>query len=207
MSPRSASACVEHGAVKGEGERDLAALAFGLDRGVELIEKAHPAFAAEAHDVADRKPLARLHQRVPARAVEPFDQRRRDRRFAIAAADAAAVQTRRDHLGVVDDERVAGTQQVRQVAHGPVLEHAAAPGCTTRSRAASRGEAGRSAMRSSGKAKSNRSVRIAACAAASALIAGLSRAPRRIVREMHGLQSTRRPHDDFTTWRPPPPAP
>ena len=92
MSPRSASACVERGAVKGEGERDLAALPFGLDRGVELIEEAHPALAAEAHDVADREPLARLHQRVPARAVEPFDQRCRDRRFAIASADAAAVE-------------------------------------------------------------------------------------------------------------------
>ena len=34
------------------------------------------------------------------------------------------------------------------------------PGRTTRSRAASRGEAGRNAMRSSGKSKSNRSVRI-----------------------------------------------
>ena len=36
-----------------------------------------------------------------------------------------------------------------------------APGRTTRSRAASRGDAGRSAMRSSGRAKSNRSVRMA----------------------------------------------
>ena len=113
---------VERSAVEGEGERHFTALAFGLYRGVKLIEKAHPAFAAEAHDVADRKPLARFHQRVPARAVEALDQRCRDRRLAIASADTAAMETSRDHLGVVDDERVAGTQQVRQIAHGPVFE-------------------------------------------------------------------------------------
>ena len=53
---------VEHGAMKGEGERHLAALALGLDGGVELVEEAHPALAAETHHVADREALARLHQ-------------------------------------------------------------------------------------------------------------------------------------------------
>ena len=76
--------------MEGEGERHLAALAFGLDGGVELVEEAHPAFAAEAHDVADGEALAGFHQGVPARAVEPLDQRRGDGRLAVAAADAAA---------------------------------------------------------------------------------------------------------------------
>ena len=58
MSPRSAIAWSSTGAVKGEGERDLAALPFGLDRGVELVEEAHPALAAEADDVARLEALA-----------------------------------------------------------------------------------------------------------------------------------------------------
>ena len=67
-------------------------------------------------------------------------------------------------LRVVDDERVAGAQQVRQVARR----------CGRRARAArphhqqpraSRGTAGRSAMRSAGRSKSNRSVRIDAAGA------------------------------------------
>ena len=46
---------VECRAVKREGKGHLAALdalAFGLDRGVELFEEAHPAFGSEAHHVA-----------------------------------------------------------------------------------------------------------------------------------------------------------
>ena len=75
---------VEHRAVKVKAKRHFAArlaLALLLDRGVELIEETDAAFAAEAHDVADRKPLRRLDQSAPARAVEPLDQRRRDRGF------------------------------------------------------------------------------------------------------------------------------
>jgi hypothetical protein len=97
---------VEHRPMKRKAERHLTALPFGLDRRVELLEEAHPAFASEAHDIADREPLRRAHQGAPARAVEPFRQRRGDRRLAIAAADAAAAETRRNHLGVVDDERI-----------------------------------------------------------------------------------------------------
>ena len=52
--------------MKREGQGDLAALAFRLDRGVELVEKADAAFAAEADDVADLQLLGRLDQRAPA---------------------------------------------------------------------------------------------------------------------------------------------
>ena len=81
--------------MKREAERHLAALALRLDRRVELFEKADAAFAAEAHDVADREPLRRADQSAPARAVEPLRQRRRDRGLMLAAADAAAAAGRR----------------------------------------------------------------------------------------------------------------
>ena len=105
-----------------EGERNFAALPFGFHRRVELLKEAHPALAAKAHHIADRESPARLCQCAPARAVEPLDQRGRNRRFMVAAAKTAAMQPRRDDLGVVDDERVAGPQQVRQIAYCPVFE-------------------------------------------------------------------------------------
>ena len=40
----------------------------------------------------------------------------------VAAADAAAVQACRNDLGIVDDDGVAGAQQLRQIAHGAVLK-------------------------------------------------------------------------------------
>ena len=45
---------VEHRSVKGEGERDLAVLALGLDGGVELAEETDLALVPEAHHVARR---------------------------------------------------------------------------------------------------------------------------------------------------------
>ncbi len=116
---------VEHRAGKRKGERRLAALPFGLDRGVELTEKADAAFSAEAHDIADRKVLSRPYQGVPARAVEPLDQRRRDRRLVTATLrtrKSAAVQARRQDFCVVDDERIALPQQIRQIADSAVFE-------------------------------------------------------------------------------------
>src|SRR5262245_53316413 len=64
---------VEHGTVERERERDLPALALRLYARVELAEETDLALVAEAHGVADRKPLGRLHERIPARAVEAFD--------------------------------------------------------------------------------------------------------------------------------------
>ena len=92
------------------------------------------------------------------------------RRSARGSRRAAArpYSAARDHARIVEDERVARPQQVRQIAHDTVLEigvipraAAASTGCTTSSRAASRGSAGCSAMALSGRSKSKRSVRIA----------------------------------------------
>ena len=153
---------VEHGTMEREGERHLAALALVFDGGIELAEEAHLALFAEAHDVAGGEPLGRPHEGAPARAVEAPVQRRLDGGLGGAAADAAALQPRRNHLGVVDDERVTGLQQVRQIAHAAIVElrPLAPPGRTTSRRAASRGTTGRNAIRSGGRSKSNRSVRI-----------------------------------------------
>ena len=104
-----------------EGKRDLAALALRFDRGIKLTEKADPAFLAEAHDVARRQPLGRLDESAPARAVEALVQGCLDHWFA-AAADATAVKPRRNDLTVVDHQRVAGLQEIRQIAYRPVIK-------------------------------------------------------------------------------------
>ena len=148
---------VERRPVKRERQRDLAVLALVLDLGVEMAEQAHLALIAEPHHVARRQLLRRLHQGLPARAVETFDQRRLDLRLGVAA-DAAAFQLGRDHLGVVDHELVARLQPLRQVGHA--RSRSTPPGCTTSIRAESRGLAGRSAMFSAGSSKSKRSVRM-----------------------------------------------
>ena len=108
--------------MEGEGERHLSALAFGFDRGVELAEEAHPAFIAEAHHVAGRETLGRFDEGLPARAVEATVQRGLDGRLHAAASDPAAAQACGDHLGIVDDQRITGTQQLRKIAHAAVLE-------------------------------------------------------------------------------------
>ena len=77
------------GPVKRERQRDLAVLALVLDLGIEMAEQAYLAFIAEADDIALRQLFRRLDQRLPARAIEPLDQRRLDLRLGFAA-DAAA---------------------------------------------------------------------------------------------------------------------
>src|SRR5262245_42819431 len=106
--------------MKREGERDLPVLPLGVDRGVEWAEEAHAALLAEADDIAGLELLRRPHQRAPARSVEPPGQRRLDARL-LAATDAAAGQPRRDHFGVVEDERIAVLQQIRQVGDSAIL--------------------------------------------------------------------------------------
>jgi hypothetical protein len=119
-TPRAAS-LIEHRAVKRKRQRDLAALALALDRRVELAEEADLAFLAEPDHVARCELLAGLGKGAPARAVDALGQRRLDPGVG-AAADATAHEPRRDHLGVVDHQRVAGIEQVRQIAHAFVLK-------------------------------------------------------------------------------------
>ena len=97
---------VEYGAMKGESKCHLAAIAFRLDCGVELIEKTNVAFAAEAHDVARLEALCRAHEGIPARAIEPLDQCRFDLGLMLAAAQPPAMEARSDDFGVIDDQRV-----------------------------------------------------------------------------------------------------
>src|SRR5580698_11016098 len=63
---------IKRRAMKRKRERHLTALAFGFDRGVELVEEADAALAAKAHNIADLQPLGWSHESEPARAVEPF---------------------------------------------------------------------------------------------------------------------------------------
>ena len=106
-----------------EGERHLAALAFFLDRGIELAEQAHLAFGAEPDDVAGSQPLAGFDEGAPARAVEALMQGRLDRGLGIAAPDPPPAQSRRNDLAVIDHEGIAGPQQPRQIAHAVVIEY------------------------------------------------------------------------------------
>src|SRR6516162_6797009 len=113
---------VEDGPVKGEGERDLAALTLGLDGGIELAEETDFALVPEAYHVARRQPLGGLHESAPARAVEALVQRRLDGRLHCAAADAPAAQPCCNHLGVIDHERIAAAQQVGKIAYATVFQ-------------------------------------------------------------------------------------
>src|SRR5262249_3574104 len=79
---------IEHGAMEGEGERDLSALPFAFDGGIELAEKTDLTLVPEAHHVAYGKALGRPHESMPARAVDTLVERCFDHRFYRATADA-----------------------------------------------------------------------------------------------------------------------
>jgi len=112
---------VQHRPMEREPERHLAGLALRLHGGVKLAEKADPPFVPEPHHVARLELAGGLDQRLPARAIEPLDQRRLDPGLH-RSAKAAAGQLRRDYLGVVDDELIAGPQEIRKIANGAVFE-------------------------------------------------------------------------------------
>ncbi len=78
---------------------------------------------AEMDAVARRHALARPHEGEPAVRGYAHMQRRVDMRRRLAAP-ADAGKLRRNDLGVVEDEHVAGIKQRRQVAHDAVLERA-----------------------------------------------------------------------------------
>src|SRR5579863_3078342 len=107
--------------MKRERQRHRAVLALVLDFRIEVSEQANLALAAETNDIAARELLGRLDQGLPARAVEPLDQRRLDLRFGLAA-DPPPLELRRDDLGVVDDELVARLQPLRQIGYRAVVQ-------------------------------------------------------------------------------------
>ena len=110
--------------MKRKRQRHRALFAFLLDFGIEMAEQTDLAFIAETNDVATGKLLGRLDQRLPARAVEPLDQRRLDFRFGLPA-DPPAFELRGNHLGIVDDDLVARLQPLRQLGDDAVLQGAA----------------------------------------------------------------------------------
>ena len=121
-----------------------------------MAEQADLAFVAEADAVAGCELLGRLHQRLPARAVEALDQRCLNLRLGLAA-NATAFQLRRDHLGVVDDELVARVQPLRQVGDDLVAQHGVIDHQHLRGVAWARGA---KCDAFGGRSKSKRSVRI-----------------------------------------------
>jgi hypothetical protein len=84
-------------------------------------------------------------------------QQRLNLRRRSQTPDAMARQRRRNHLGIVEDKNIPRPQLARQVRHRLVLETI---GATTSNLADSRGEAGRSAIRSGGKTKSKSETRM-----------------------------------------------
>jgi hypothetical protein len=65
--------------------------------------------------------LAGVHERVPVPVVHPFEQHALGR---AAARVAAAEQPRGKHPRVVDDEKIAGREQVRQIANARLVPRA-----------------------------------------------------------------------------------
>ena len=55
------------------------------------------------------QPLARLGEGFPGAIIEPLDQQRLNA-HAVIVANAGAEQTRRNDLGIIEDEEIAGVQ-------------------------------------------------------------------------------------------------
>src|SRR5215831_14321010 len=88
-----------------------------------MAEQADLALIAEADGVALDELLRRLHQRLPARAVETPDQRRLDLRLG-GAPDAAPRELCCDHPWVGDDNLIAGFKPRRQIGYSGVAQDA-----------------------------------------------------------------------------------
>src|SRR5262249_21943472 len=76
---------------------------------------------AETDALADLEPLGGPRERPPTAIVDALNQRRLDRSNGLAP-NAYPIKARRDDPRVVDDQRVAGREEVREVAHARVLE-------------------------------------------------------------------------------------
>ena len=112
---------VERGPAQLEAERHLSLLATGLDRRRHAAEQAGIAAIPECNMVAGFQPLGRARQSQPAVGSEPLEQRHRDLRGA-AVPQPRATKLGRDHLGVVEDERIARLKQAGKVEHRAVGE-------------------------------------------------------------------------------------
>ena len=78
---------------------------------------------AKASPSPGRSRLVGRAKDEPAPAAQIADQQRLDRDVLTAGRAAAhALQSRRDHPGVVEDQQVAAAQQARQIAHVAVVQ-------------------------------------------------------------------------------------
>ena len=127
-----------------KAQQNLARFAFVLHFRVERCEKAGHAFArlAETDALADFEPLGGPRERPPAAIIDALDQGRFDRGGRLAP-DPDALEPRRNDSGVVDDDRIAGCEKVRQIAHVRVRQGAVGadnehPGAVSRIRGSER---------------------------------------------------------------------
>ena len=119
--PERVDRFIEYGAVKVETQDDLAALALFLDRRIERAEQTDPGLMTEADTVAGLQSFGGAHECPPTLRSKALDQGRFDlNRNTVSLARSE--QARRDDLGVVDNQKIAFAQHMRQVAHRAVFE-------------------------------------------------------------------------------------
>ncbi len=118
--PQRRDRLLEVGSVQAEGEINRSAFAFGRDSGIELAEQADAALVSELYAVADLQSLGRPRQSAPAALVQMLDEVEGDVRPGFAAI-TCALERGCDHARVVENQRVARSQQARKFAHDAVF--------------------------------------------------------------------------------------
>src|SRR5690606_27551913 len=100
--------------VQGERRLDLATLTFSGHGRVKRPKKADAALVTKTDEIADFEPLGRAGESAPATLVNALMQVELDLCFRVAA-DACALERRRNDTCVVEDEHIAGPQQLGQL--------------------------------------------------------------------------------------------
>ena len=110
---------IEGGAGKIEDESRFAVFPARRDGRGEAARKTRLVASAERDAIAGFKPFRRPSQSLPAIGSQSFDQRHGDLGGHLIAP-SHAVELGGNDLGVVEDERIAGREQRRQIAHHSV---------------------------------------------------------------------------------------
>ena len=124
--PQAVDRLVESGADEIEDERRFAFVPARGDGCGEAGGETRLVSCAEPDAVAGFEPFRRTCQSLPAIGPESFDQRDRDLGFSLIAPPHA-VELGGDDLGIVEDERIAGRKQRRQIEHHPVGDRGRGP--------------------------------------------------------------------------------
>ena len=95
-------------------ERDEPFLVLSHHLGDEMADEADRIDLPEDNPVALFEPFARLGEGLPSAIIEPFDQQSLNRN-SVFLARPYAHQPRGDHLGVVENEEIAGCERIRQI--------------------------------------------------------------------------------------------